>query len=243
MSPRAPRKDSLEVRIGKLDWTQLATELDENGYALTDPLLEPNDCAQLIQSYSNDKLFRSRVVMQRHNFGRGEYRYFADPLPALVAQLRELFYAPLASIANSWAVRLRQETTFPPTLLEFIEVCNQAQQFKPTPLLLRYEKDDYNCLHQDIYGEIGFPLQAACVLNEVGKDYSGGEFLLSEQRPRAQTRAEAVTIHQGQFIIFPNRYRPVRGSRGDYRVNMRHCFFRVRDGIRYSLGIIFHNAR
>ncbi|HXD30348.1 MAG TPA: 2OG-Fe(II) oxygenase [Pyrinomonadaceae bacterium] len=243
MSTTRTKLTSLEDRISVIDWARLCIELDERGYALTDQLLQPTECIELIQSYSNDKLFRSRVVMQRHNFGRGEYRYFADPLPSLVAQLRELFYAPLASIANSWAVRLRQETTFPPTLLEFIEVCAQAQQFKPTPLLLRYEKDDYNCLHQDIYGEIGFPLQAACVLNEVGKDYSGGEFLLSEQRPRAQTRAEAVTIHQGQFIIFPNRYRPVRGSRGDYRVNLRHGVSRLRAGMRYSLGIIFHNAR
>lgn len=243
MPARTSAKDQLETRLGTLDWSQLAIDLDENGYALTAQLMASDECSQLIQSYTDDKLFRSRVVMQRHNFGRGEYRYFAEPLPSLVAQLRELFYPPLAQVANAWAERLRQEVRYPSSLAEFLAACAARQQLKPTPLLLRYEKDDYNCLHQDIYGDIGFSLQVACVLSELDRDYTGGEFLLSEQRPRAQTRGEAVTISQGQFIIFPNRYRPVRGSRGDYRVNMRHGVSRLRSGMRYSLGIIFHNAQ
>jgi uncharacterized protein len=236
-------KNKLESRLAALDWSRLEAELDEHGYALTEPLLRPTECAELIRSYSKDLLFRSRVVMERHNFGRGEYRYFAEPLPPIVAQLRELFYPPLAQIANSWAGRLRQDERYPKKLVEFLDVCARRQQFKPTPLLLRYKKDDYNCLHQDIYGDVGFPLQVACVLSRVNRDYTGGEFLLAEQRPRAQTRGEAVTIEQGQFIVFPNRYRPVRGTRGDYRVNMRHGVSRLHSGSRYSLGIIFHNAK
>lgn len=243
MSATRSKLDLLKSRIGALDWCQIAVELNEHGYALTEQLLQPAECTELIRSYSNDKLFRSRVVMQRHNFGRGEYRYFAEPLPPVVAQLRELFYPPLAEIANSWAERLRQDERYPQRLAQFLDICARHQQFKPTPLLLRYEQDDYNCLHQDIYGDVGFPLQVACVLSQLNCDYTGGEFLLSEQRPRAQTRGEAVTINQGQFIVFPNRYRPVRGTRGDYRVNMRHGVSRLRSGSRYSLGIIFHNAR
>ena len=243
MSAPALKNNQFAKRVAALDWSQLAEEMDENGYVLTGPLLQPGDCDALIRSYSNEELFRSRVVMQRHNFGRGEYKYFAEPLPTLVAELRQAFYPPLAQIANSWASRLRQDERYPPTLSEFLAICAKRKQFKPTPLLLCYEKDDYNCLHQDIYGELGFPLQVACVLSHVNKDYTGGEFLLSEQRPRMQTRAEAITIEQGQLIVFPNRYRPVRGTRGDYRVNMRHGVSRLRSGMRYSLGIIFHNAK
>jgi uncharacterized protein len=193
--------------------------------------------------YECEISFRSRVVMERHNFGRGEYRYFANPLPHIVLELREQLYAPLAEIANRWMSRLQQSSRFPPSLSEFIAQCHKHQQTKPTPLMLRYETDDYNCLHQDLYGEIAFPLQAACVLCMAGRDFTGGEFLLSEQRPRAQTRAEAITIDQGQFIIFPNRLRPVKGTRGDYRVNMRHGVSRLRSGRRYCLGIIFHDSK
>jgi hypothetical protein len=235
--------NTLKKAFDALDWQTFQAELDNYGYALTNSLLSSDECDELVRWYGADELFRNRVVMQRHNFGRGEYRYFADPLPPVIATLRELFYAPLSSIANEWAARMKQSVNYPATLPEFLKTCARAKQAKPTPLLLRYEKDDYNCLHQDIYGEIGFPLQVACVLSEVGQDYSGGEFLLSEQRPRAQTRAEAITIRKGQFIIFPNRYRPVRGTRGDYRVNMRHGVSRLRSGERYALGIIFHNAK
>jgi uncharacterized protein len=221
----------------------IEADLNRSGYALSPSLLRPNECRELIDLYESEKLFRSRVVMERHNFGRGEYRYFANPLPPIVLELREHLYAPLAEIANRWMPRLQQDSRFPPSLSEFIAQCHKHEQTKPTPLILRYETDDYNCLHQDLYGEIAFPLQAAGVLCMAGRDFTGGEFLLSEQRPRAQTRAEAITIDQGQFIIFPNRLRPINGTRGDYRVNMRHGVSRLRSGRRYCLGIIFHDSK
>jgi uncharacterized protein len=233
---------SLKERIEKIDWKLIAAELERSGYALSPPLLKPAECKDLIELYENDQIFRSRVVMERHNFGRGQYRYFADPLPQTVLELREYFYPPLAEIANGWMPRLQQSLRFPPKLSEFIAHCHRHEQTKPTPLLLRYEIDDYNCLHQDLYGEVAFPIQVACLLNLPGRDFTGGEFLLAEQRPRAQTRAEAITIDRGQFIIFPNRWRPVSGTREDYRVNMRHGVSRLRSGMRYCLGIIFHDA-
>jgi hypothetical protein len=229
-------------RVTACDWQRLATRLDEEGYALSAPLLSPDECDELISLYVNAGAFRSRVVMERHNFGRGEYQYFAAPLPPLVAELRESFYPPLSRVANRWMERMNQPERFPPTLAEFLDVCHRRKQTRPTPLLLRYEAGGYNCLHQDLYGDVAFPLQAACVLNQFGRDYTGGEFLLNEQRPRAQTRGEAIAIERGQFIIFPNRYRPVRGARGDHRVNMRHGVSRIRSGERYCLGVIFHDA-
>lgn len=234
---------SIKDRIARLDWISIDDELNRSGYALTPSLLRASECREIIDIYANDEIFRSRVVMERHNFGRGEYRYFADPLPQIVMELREHLYPPLAQIANSWMPRLQQPSSYPATLAEFIGHCHQHRQTKPTPLVLRYETDDFNCLHQDLYGEVAFPLQAACVLSMHGRDFTGGEFLLAEQRPRAQTRAEAITIERGQFIIFPNRLRPVSGTRGDYRVNMRHGVSRLRSGIRYCLGIIFHDAQ
>ena len=243
MTEAVSRLKSLPRRVANCDWPRLATQLDEQGYALTTPLLSLAECDELISLYADGKTFRSRVVMERHNFGRGEYQYFASPLPPLVAELRESFYPPLTRIANSWMDRMNQPERFPSTLEEFLAVCHRHNQTRPTPLLLRYKADDYNCLHQDLYGEIAFPLQVACVLNQHGRDYAGGEFLLNEQRPRAQTRGEAITIEQGQFIIFPNRYRPARGSRGDYRLNMRHGVSRLRSGERYCLGVIFHDAK
>jgi hypothetical protein len=234
---------SPKQRVATCDWPRLAAQLNEQGYALTDPLLSPDECDELISLYADGGAFRRRVVMERHNFGRGEYQYFSAPLPPLVAQWRESFYPPLAEIANHWMERMSQPERFPQTLAEFLSICHLHQQNRPTPLLLRYEAGDYNCLHQDLYGEIAFPLQAACVLNRLGRDYTGGEFLLNEQRPRVQTRGEAISIEQGQFIIFPNRYRPVRGARGYYRVNMRHGVSRLRSGERYCLGVIFHDAQ
>ncbi len=230
-------------RVAACDWPQLAVQLDGQGYALTQALLSPAECDDLIRLYTDTRVFRSRVIMARHNFGRGEYQYFADPLPPLVAELRESFYPPLAAIANTWMERMNKAEHFPATLAKFLGVCHQHQQTRPTPLLLRYEPGDYNCLHQDLYGEVAFPLQAACVLSQHGRDYTGGEFLLNEQRPRAQTRGEAITIEQGQFVLFPNRYRPVQGTRGDYRVNMKHGISRLRSGERYCLGLIFHDAK
>jgi uncharacterized protein len=226
-----------------LDCHQLTVQLDEQGYALTEPLLSLEECDELIRLYSKSEAFRSRIVMEKHNFGRGEYQYFATPLPRLVADLRDRFYAPLSTIANKWMERLNQPDRFPATLKEFLAICHKKGQTRPTPLMLRYEAGDYNCLHQDLYGEVAFPLQAACLLSQVGRDYTGGEFLLSEQRPRMQTRGEAITIEQGQFIIFPNRYRPIRGTRGDYRVNIKHGVSRLRSGNRYCLGLIFHDAK
>jgi hypothetical protein len=243
MTDTALQMNSPKQRVASCDWPQLAEQLDEQGYALTPPLLSPVECDELIRLYADGNAFRSRVVMERHNFGRGEYQYFAAPLAPLVAELRESFYPPLAAIANRWMERMGKAERFPATLAEFLAICHRHQQTRPTPLLLRYEASDYNCLHQDLYGEVAFPLQAASVLNQRGRDYAGGEFLLNEQRPRAQTRGEAVTIEQGQFIIFPNRYRPVRGARGDYRVTMRHGVSRLRSGERYCLGLIFHDAK
>jgi hypothetical protein len=242
MAEAVSKMNSPKQRVASCDWPQLATQLDEQGYALTPPLLAPAECDALIRLYGDRGAFRSRVVMERHNFGRGEYQYFANPLPAMVAELRESFYPPLTRIANRWMERMNNAERFPSTLAEFLALCHQRQQTRPTPLLLRYEAGDYNCLHQDLYGEVAFPLQAACVLSQHGRDYTGGEFLLNEQRPRAQTRGEAITIEQGQFIIFPNRYRPARGARGDYRVNMRHGVSRLRSGERSCLGLIFHDA-
>jgi hypothetical protein len=243
MAEAVSKMNSPKQRVAACDWPQLAAQLDEQGYAFTPPLLTAAECDALIRLYADSNAFRSRVVMARHNFGRGEYQYFANPLPPLVAELRESFYAPLAEIANAWMERMKQPDRFPATLAEFLAVCHEHQQARPTPLLLRYEAGDYNCLHQDLYGEVAFPLQAACVLNQHGRDYTGGEFLLNEQRPRAQTRGEAITLEQGQFILFPNRYRPVRGTRGDYRVTMRHGVSRLRSGARFCLGLIFHDAK
>lgn len=243
MAETVTRMKTVGERVAVCDWPELAAQLDQHGYALTPPLLSPIECDELIRLYTDINVFRSRVVMARHNFGRGEYQYFAAPLPPLIAELRESFYPPLAAIANAWMERMDKAERFPATLPEFLAVCHDHQQTRPTPLLLRYETGDYNCLHQDLYGEVAFPLQAACVLNQHGRDFTGGEFLLNEQRPRAQTRGEAITIEQGQFVIFPNRYRPVQGTRGYTRVNMKHGVSRLRSGERYCLGLIFHDAK
>ncbi len=234
---------SPQRRVEACDWSQLAMRLDERGYALTPQLLSRAECDELIALYADSEKFRNRVVMERHNFGRGEYQYFAAPLPPLVAELRESFYPPLAGIANRWMERMNMAERVPTALAEFLALCHRRQQTRPTPLLLRYKTDDYNCMHQDLYGEIAFPLQAACVLNQSGRDFTGGEFLLNEQRPRAQMRGEAITIEQGQFVIFPNRYRPASGARGDHRVMIRHGMSRIRSGERYCLGLIFHDAK
>jgi len=230
-------------RVESCDWEALAEQINEQGYALTQPLLDESACSQLIDLYSKPDRFRSRVIMARHNFGRGEYQYFAEPLPSIVKALRKSFFPRLAVIANEWAPRLKQKDRFPASLDEFLEECRKKHQELPTPLMLRYVRGDYNCLHQDLYGEIAFPLQTACVLSRNRRDYEGGEFLLTEQRPRMQTRGHAISIEQGQFIIFPNRWRPVAGSRGDYRINVRHGVSTLRAGNRYCLGLIFHNAK
>jgi uncharacterized protein len=206
-------------------------------------LLSENECAALAASYADDTLFRSRIVMARHGFGRGEYKYFADPLPELVAGLRAALYPPLAAIANRWNAALGLDARYPAEHGEFLARCHAAGQTKPTPLLLQYGEGDYNCLHQDLYGEHVFPLQVAFLLSEPGRDFTGGEFVLTEQRPRMQSRAEVVPLGRGDGVVFPVHHRPVEGSRGAYRVNLRHGVSRIRSGRRHTLGVIFHDAK
>ena len=224
-----------------IDWDRAATDLTESGFT-TFPALDAATCRRVVALYDDDQRFRSRVVMQRHNFGRGEYKYFAYPLPEPVADLRAVLYPGLAAIANAWREALGEEGRFPPSLDHFLQECHEAGQTRPTPLLLRYGPDDYNCLHQDLYGPLVFPLQLTVLLNEPGEDFAGGEFVLVEQRPRAQSRPAVVPLRQGEAVIFPVHHRPVQGTRGPYRVTMRHGVSRVRSGARHTLGIIFHDA-
>ncbi|HJT90313.1 MAG TPA: 2OG-Fe(II) oxygenase [Bryobacteraceae bacterium] len=230
-------------RIAALDWARLTADLDAHGGAIAAGVLSPAECGSLGEWYAREELFRSTVVMARHGFGRGEYKYFTYPLPELVAALREALYPPLAAIANRWNEAMGIEVRYPEEHAAFLERCHRAGQNKPTPLLLRYAEGDYNCLHQDVYGEHVFPLQVAFLLSRPGEDFTGGEFVLSEQRPRMQSRAEVVALRQGDGVIFPVRHRPVRGARGTYRVNLRHGVSRLRSGSRYTLGIIFHDAQ
>jgi uncharacterized protein len=229
--------------IPALDWDGIAAALDGDGYAVVDGLLAPAECDALAALYDAEERFRSRVAMARHGFGRGEYKYFARPLPERVAALRRGLYPPLAAIANRWNVRLGLAQRFPADHAAYLERCHAAGQTKPTPLLLRYGAGDYNCLHQDLYGEHVFPLQVAILLAAPGEDFAGGEFVLAEQRPRMQSRAEVVPLGKGQGVIFPVNERPVEGTRGPYRVRMRHGVSRVRAGRRHTLGIIFHDAK
>ncbi len=230
-------------RAVELDWDRVAGDLDSYGCATIGPLLSTAECRDLIASYADEALFRSRVVMARHGFGKGEYKYFAYPLPDLVSELRGAFYPPLAQIANRWNQALGIGQHFPDRLDIFLARCRKAGQSKPTPLLLSYQAGDYNCLHQDLYGEHVFPLQLAILLSEPERDFTGGEFLLTEQRPRMQSRGEVVPLRRGDGVIFPVHHRPVQGSRGIYRVNMRHGVSRLRSGTRHTLGIIFHDAK
>ena len=224
------------------DWERIAAELDETGCAILRAVLRPDECAAYAASVASPELFRSRVVMERHGFGRGEYQYFAYPLPAPLAQLRDALYPPLAAIANRWHQTLGIDTRFPARHADFIARCHAAGQLRPTPLLLQYRAGDYNCLHQDLYGEHVFPLQVAVLLSRPGEDFDGGEFVLTEQRPRMQSRVDVVPLRQGDAVIFPVSLRPVNGTRGPYRVTMRHGVSRLRSGSRHTLGIIFHDA-
>jgi hypothetical protein len=224
------------------DWTALQGSLQERGHATIRSLLDATACAELARSYEQAGLFRSRVIMSRHGFGKGEYRYFAYPLPPLVHELRTVLYAKLAAIANHWNELLRDERRFPASLEAYLQGCHSAGQLRPTPLLLKYGAGDYNCLHQDLYGEQVFPLQVAVLLSEPDRDFVGGEFVLTEQRPRQQSRIEVVPLRQGDAVVFAVNQRPVRGDRGVHRVRMRHGVSRVRSGQRHTLGIIFHDA-
>jgi len=229
-------------QITSLDWPDIAHQLDARGYAVTGKLLSASECGALTGCYE-EPLFRSRVIMGHHGYGRGEYQYFADPLPTLVADLRAGLYPHLAEVANHWAERLGTGETYPDTHADYRARCHAAGQTRPTPLLLKYGVDDYNCLHQDLYGDLHFPLQAAFLLSAPGRDFTGGEFVLVEQRPRMQSRPEVVTLAQGEAVIFAVNNRPVAGARGDYRVAMRHGVSRIRSGERFTLGVIFHDAR
>jgi hypothetical protein len=230
------------TRTAPIDWTRIATELDARGWAVLPNLLDTDECAATAALYDEANRFRSTVVMARHGFGRGEYRYFADPLPDPVARLRRDLYPPLATVANRWAKRMGQPETYPATHQVYRDQCHLAGQMRPTPLLLRYGPGDYNCLHQDLYGALHFPLQAAILLSRPGEDFVGGEFVLTEQRPRMQSRVEVVPLTQGDAVIFAVNHRPVAGTRGDYRVTMRHGVSTIRSGRRHMLGIIFHDA-
>jgi hypothetical protein len=228
--------------MGDLDWNGIAEELDAHGCAVAGPLLTPAQCVSLVAAYGSGT-FRSRVVMASHGFGRGEYKYFAYPLPAPIEGLRSTLYPPLADIANRWNDALGIDTRYPPDYSVYLARCHKSGQINPTPLLLQYGPGDYNCLHQDIYGEDVFPLQVAILLSRPGIDFTGGEFVLTEQRPRMQSRVEVVPLGQGEGVIFPVHHRPVRGTRGVYRVNMRHGVSRLRSGHRHTAGIIFHDAQ
>lgn len=229
-------------RLAELPWPALRAELHAEGFARVPSLLTAAECRALSALYPDAERFRSRVVMARHGFGRGEYSYFDEPLPELVAGLRTGVYPELAPLANDWAERLRQDRRFPDTLAELRAQCLAAGQPRPTPLLLRYGPEDYNCLHQDLYGALAFPLQLAVLLSEPGEDFSGGELVLTEQRPRRQSRVEVVPLRRGDAVIFAVSQRPVTGTRGDYRVTLRHGVSRVRSGERFTLGVIFHDA-
>ncbi len=228
--------------LAQADSRALGALIDAQGWAVVPQLLSAADCAGLARRYDDSELYRSRVVMARHGFGRGEYQYFRYPLTPLIQTLRDQLYPPLAQTANGWYERMRIETRFPATHAEFLRRCHAAGQHLPTPLLLKYGSGDFNCLHQDLYGEHVFPLQAAVLLSQPGEEFTGGEFVLTEQRPRMQSRATVVPLQRGDVVVFAVHHRPVRGSRGDYRVNQRHGVSCLRSGQRFTLGIIFHDA-
>jgi hypothetical protein len=229
-------------RLDTIDWTTVTAHLDAQGWAILPTVLTSEECRAVAELYGSGEGFRSHINMARHGFGRGEYRYFSYPLPDMVHALRTDLYARLGSVANEWHERLGMNVRFPPDHATFIDRCHQAGQTRPTPLLLQYGAEDYNCLHQDLYGEHVFPLQVAILLSEPGVDFEGGEFMLTEQRPRMQTRGAVVPLRQGDGVVFAVNTRPVRGGRGNYRVNLRHGVSTVRSGRRHTLGIIFHDA-
>ena len=237
----APPEDAAE-RVKAVDWGRVSQDLDAQGSAMTERMLSPAECDALAALYPIDAVFRSRVVMERHGFGRGEYKYFSYPLPDIVAGLRMAFYPYLAPIANRWNTAMKIDVRYPDEHAQYIERCHAAGQLKPTALLLQYGANDYNCLHQDLYGEHVFPLQVAILLSEPDRDFTGGEFVITEQRPRMQSRPHVVPLRQGDAVVFAVHHRPVQGTRGVYRVNLRHGVSRVRSGHRHTLGVIFHDA-
>jgi uncharacterized protein len=237
-----PSVTDVAERVNAIDWARVSDDLDANGSAPIERLISPAECEALASLYPVDALFRSRVVMARHGFGRGEYKYFGYPLPGLVESFRSALYPRLVPIANRWYDALGIDVRFPDRHVDFIDRCHSAGQQRPTPLLLQYGADDYNCLHQDLYGEHVFPLQLTVLLSEPGRDFEGGEFVMTEQRPRMQSRPQVVSLRQGDAVVFAVHQRPVQGTRGWYRVNLRHGVSRVRSGHRHTAGIIFHDA-
>ena len=234
---------TIEARVEKIDWTAVSADLDAYGWAGCKDLLTADECADISGLYADSRKFRSHVIMAQHGFGRGEYKYFSYPLPEMIAGLRTAIYPHLAPIANRWNESMGIQVRYPDSHARFIERCHQAGQTRPTPLLLQYGAGDYNALHQDVYGEHVFPLQLAILLSEPERDFTGGEFVLTEQRPRMQSRAEVVPLRQGDGVVFAVHHRPVEGTRGSYRVNLRHGVSRLRSGRRHTLGIIFHDAK
>jgi uncharacterized protein len=241
-TPKARDSAPIPQRVAALDWNSLQDELNQWGFATTGALLTPAECRELISGYDFQHLFRSRVVMSRHGFGQGEYKYYGYPLPELIADLRESLYPRLAPIANDWQQMLKSAQKYPLSHQEYLERCHRAGQPLPTPLLLKYGEGDYNCMHRDIYGDLLFPMQVAFLLSDTGTDFEGGEFVLTEQRPRMQSRVAVVPLQMGEGVIFTVNQRPVIGNRGVYRVAMRHGVSRIRSGRRFTLGIIFHDA-
>ena len=240
---KAGEPKSVERRIADYDWAAIGNDLDGFGCAVLPSLLAADECDDIAALYPHEEHFRSHIHMARHGFGRGEYRYFKYPLPALIAELRTALYARVATFANVWNERMKIATRYPKAHADYLRLCHKAGQTRPTPLLLQYTAGDFNCLHQDLYGEFAFPLQATVLLSAPNDDFTGGEFVLTEQRPRMQSRVEVVPLAQGDAVIFAVHNRPVRGTKGSYRVNLRHGVSRVRSGRRHTLGIIFHDAK
>ena len=243
MNALPERTNGISESIESIDWERVSQDLDANGSAVIERLFSPDECEATARLYPRDDVFRSRVVMARHGFGRGEYKYFTYPLPDLIASVREAFYPHLVPVANRWSHAMGTNIQYPERHAEFLSRCHRAGQMRPTPLLLQYEAGDYNCLHQDLYGEHVFPLQLAILLSEPNRDFTGGEFVMTEQRPRMQSRAIVVPLRQGDGVVFAVHNRPVRGTRGVYRVNLRHGVSRVRSGRRHTVGIIFHDSK
>jgi uncharacterized protein len=241
--PPAQVVQSAQERVGKYDWSALSADLSDYGCAVLEKLLAQEECREIAALYSHEKYFRSHIQMARHGFGRGEYRYFKYPLPELLGGLRTALYPRLAPIANEWNERMRDGMRYPEEHAAFLRLCHQGGQVRPTPLLLQYAPGDFNCLHQDLYGDLAFPIQVAILLSEPGRDFTGGEFVLTEQRPRMQSRVEVVPLRQGDAVAFGVHNRPVKGTKGHYRVNMRHGVSRVRSGRRHTVGLIFHDAK
>jgi hypothetical protein len=240
---KAADETSVDRRIDAYDWSTIGNDLDGFGCAVLPRLLSPDECDDVAALYPQEEHFRSHIHMARHGFGKGEYRYFKYPLPTLIAELRTALYAQVATFANAWNERMTIATRYPKAHADYLKICHKAGQTRPTPLLLQYAAGDFNCLHQDLYGDLAFPLQVTVLLSAPGRDFAGGEFVLTEQRPRMQSRVEVVPLQQGDAVLFAVHNRPVQGTKGPYRVNLRHGVSRLRSGRRHTLGIIFHDAR